>query len=132
MPAGLNRVCEVIRFSNEISGVSTDDEQGGAVPTGTVVYQNLGLRIKSEEPTLVLLEQGLATPTLFSAHLFSGLIVIEHNDQIRITAPTNDFLYNKKFRVIGIQRSSNTSSQDRNFIRITLKRWEESVSNAVQ
>lgn len=130
-PAGLNRVCEVIRFSNEINDVSTDDEQGGAVPTGTVVYQNLGLRIKSEEPTMVLLEQGLQTPTMFSAHLFSGLITIEHNDQIRITAPTNDFLYNKKFRVVGIQRSSNTS-QDRNFIRITLKRWEESVSNAVQ
>lgn len=125
-PAGLNRVCEVIRFTND-----EDDSVGGATPTGTVVYQGLGLRIKSEEPTLVLLEQGLQTPTMFSAHLFPGLITIEHNDQIRITAPTNDFFYNKKFRVMGIQRSSNIS-QDRNFIRITLKRWEESVSNAVQ
>lgn len=126
MPAGLNRVCEVIRFTN-----IEDDSVGGATPTGTVVYQNLGLRIKSEEPTLVLLEQGLQTPTMFSAHLFSGLVYIEHNDQIRITAPTNDFFYNKKFRIVGIQRSSNVS-QDRNFVRITLKRWEESVGNNVQ
>lgn len=125
-PAGLNRVAELTTFS-----YPSDDSVGGAQPSGTVLYQNLIVRIKSEEPTLALLEQGLQTPTIYTAHVFAGNIDIKHNDQIRFTAPVNDWFYNKKFRVIGIQRSSNVS-QDRNFIRVTLRRFEESHADSLQ
>lgn len=131
MPAGLNRICSVIRFSNEISGVSTDDSSGGSVPTGTVLHASLYLRIKAERPTQVLLEQGLEIPTMYTAHIFAGNIDIQHNDQILINSPMGDFYYGKKFRVIGIQRSSNVT-QDRNFIRLTLRRWEQAIPNALQ
>lgn len=127
MPAGINRIAELITFS-----YPSDDIVGGAQPSGTVVYQNLQVRIKSEEPTLALLEQGLQTPTIFTALIFPGNITVRHNDQIRFTAPVNDWFYNKKFRVIGEQLSSNHPAQDRNQIRVTLRRYEESHSNDLQ
>lgn len=127
MPAGYNRVVRLIRFSNP-----SDDVVGGAVPSGTVLYENLSIRIEGREPTLALMEQGLQTPTIYSAFLFAGNIDIEHNDQIQFTLPVSDWFYNKKFRVIGIRRSSNHPAQDRNQIKITLRRWEESHSNDIQ
>lgn len=127
MPAGLNRLAELTTFS-----YPSDDQVGGAVPSGTVVYSNLILRISSEEPTQVLLEQGIQTPEIFSAHLFPGNVNIKHNDQIRVTSPAGDWFYNKRFRVIGIQRSSNSPYQDRNFIRITLRRYDESHAESYQ
>ena len=127
MPAGLNQVCHLIRFT-----YPQDDVVGGAVPSGTVVYSNLDIRIRSEAPTLVLLEQGLQTPTIYTAMVHEGNIEIEHNDQIHIVNPPMGFFYNKKFRVIGIQRSSNHPFQDRNFVRLRLRRWEESHANELQ
>lgn len=126
MPAGINRIAELITFS-----YPQDDVVGGAQPSGTVLYSNLVVRIKSEEPTLALLEQGLETPTIFTALVFPGNITIRHNDQIRFIAPQTDWFYNKKFRVIGVQPSSNIP-QDRNQIRVTLRRFEESHSEDIQ
>lgn len=125
--AGQNQVCRLIRFS-----YPSDDEVGGAVPSGTVLYENLTIRIKSEKPTLALLEQGLQVPTMYTGLLFGGNVVIEHNDQIEITAPSVGYFYGKKFRVIGIQRSSNHPAQDRNQIRVSLRRFEEAHSNDLQ
>jgi len=127
MPAGYNRICELISFS-----YPSDDSSGGAVPSGTVVYQNLSVRIEPAKPSQVLLEQGLQVPTLFNVMLFAGNIEVKHNDQIRFTAPVNDRYYNKKFRVIGVQNSSNGYFQDRNQIKLVARRWEESHSNNLQ
>lgn len=127
MPAGLNQVARLIRFS-----YPADDAAGGAVPSGTVVYENLLVRIKSEESTQALLEQGIQTPTIYTGLLFAGNITIEHNDQLEIVAPMGSWFYGKKFRVIGIQRSSNHPAQDRNQIRVTMRRYEESHSNNLQ
>jgi hypothetical protein len=126
-PAGLNQVARLIRFS-----YPADDVVGGAVPSGTVTNENLFIRIRSEEPTLALLEQGLQTPTIYTGLLFGGNIDITHNDQIEVTAPQNSWFYGKKFRVIGVQRSSNHPAQDRNQIRVTMRRYEEAHSNDIQ
>lgn len=127
MPAGLNQVARLIRFS-----YPADDVVGGAVPSGTIVHENLFIRIISEEPTQALLEQGLQTPTIYTGLLFSGNIDINHNDQIEVVAPQLSWFYGKKFRVIGVQRSSNHPAQDRNQIRVTMRRHEESHSNNLQ
>lgn len=126
-PAGLNQVARLIRFS-----YPSDDVVGGAVPSGTVLHENLLIRIKSEKPTIALLEQGLQTPTIYTGLLFAGNISIEHNDQIEVVAPLGSWFYSKKFRVIGVQRSSNHPVQDRNQIRVTMRRFEESHSNDLQ
>lgn len=127
MPAGLNRVCNVWRFTNP-----TDDAVGGSVPTGTVLYYNIDIRIKAEKPSMPLLEQGIEVPTIYSAFLFEGNIEIQHNDQIEFTLPVKDWYYGKKFRIVGIQRSGNHPAHDRNQIHITLRRWETSHSNNLQ
>lgn len=127
MPAGLNRVCKLIRFS-----YLNDDNVGGAVPSGTVLYSNLDIRVRAEKPTLALLEQGLQTPTIHTGLLFEGNISIEHNDQIEFVLPVNDWYYGKRFRVIGVRRSGNHPSQDRNVVQVTLRRWEESHDNTLQ
>lgn len=127
MPAGLNQVCRLIRFS-----YPSDDTVGGAVPSGTVLYSNLDVRISAQKPTQALLEQGLQVPTLYHAMIFEGNIAIEINDQIEVTNPPMGWFYGKKFRVIGLQRSSNHPYQDRNQIKLILKRWEASHSNDLQ
>jgi hypothetical protein len=127
MPAGLTHVCELIRFS-----YPQDDIVGGAVPSGTVLYQNLSCRIEPNMPTIQLLEQGLQVPTTFQILIHPGNIEANHNDQIRITAPVISRYYNKKYRIIGLTGSSNAPQNDRNLIKFILKRWEESHGEAYQ
>jgi hypothetical protein len=52
--AGLNLKGRVWRLLQ-----APDDDQGGSVPTGMILYDPVFSRIKSEKPTLALLEQGL-------------------------------------------------------------------------
>lgn len=127
MPGGLNHVCELITFS-----YPQDDVVGGAVPSGTVLYQNLSCRIEANMPTMALLEQGLQVPETWQVLVFPGNIEAKHNDQIRITAPVNDWFYNKKFRIIGITRSSNHPGNDRNLIKFIVRRFDVSHAEAYQ
>lgn len=127
MPAGLNYVCRVIRFS-----YPQDDAVGGAVPSGTVLYPFLDIRIESKAPTTALVEQGVQTIALFDAMLFEGNVTIEHNDQIEVLLPAMGWFHGKKFRVIGIQRASSHPALDRNQIKLTLRRWEQSHANDLQ
>lgn len=119
--AGMTHVCSLISFS-----YPTDDSSGGAVPSGTVVYERLDARVEANMPTMALLEQGLEVPTLFQVLIHPGNIEAKHNDQIVFTAPTNDWFYNKKFRIVGLTRSSNAAGNDRNLIKFVVRRWEES------
>jgi hypothetical protein len=128
MPGGMNRVCELITFS-----YLSDDSSGGAVPSGTVLYPRLSARIEQNMPTQVLLEQGLTVPTTYQVMLFPGNIEVKHNDQIRFVAPVNgDWFYDKKFRVIGLTRSSSHPANDRNLVKVIVKRWEESHAESYQ
>ena len=76
-------------------------------------------------PTLALLEQGLSVPETFQVLVFPANIDARHNDQIRITAPAGDWFYNKKFRIIGITRSSNHPANDRNLIKFIVRRYDD-------
>lgn len=125
--AGMTHVCSLISFS-----YPQDDSSGGAVPSGTVLYQRLDARIEANMPTLALLEQGLQVPTTYQVLVHPGNIEAKHNDQIVFTAPQNDWFYNKKFRIIGLTRSSSHPGNDRNLIKFIVRRWEESYSNDVQ
>lgn len=127
-PAGLNRICRVIRFS-----YPQDDSVGGAIPSGTVIQENLQIRIKAEDSTQALMEQGIEVPVFYRGLLFAGNANIRNNDQIEFTAPINDWYYAKKFRVVGEpQRASSHPALDRNQLRIKLRRWESSHSNDIQ
>ena len=129
--AGLNLQGKIWRMLQ-----SPDDDQGGSVPSGMVLYNPVFSRIKSEKPTLALLEQGLETPEIFTAHLSyvayspTGTFDVQHNDQYEITYPPISRHYGKKFIVIGIQ---NTSFDDsRRYLQVTLRRLETANPNNLQ
>ena len=128
--AGLNLKGRIWRFTY------TDDSVGGAVPTGQVLYEPVFSRIKSEKPTLALLEQGLETPEMFSAQLSypkytpTGSFDVHHNDVYEVVYPPISSFYQKRFRVIGIQHMS--FIDNRQYLQVTLRRMEIANSNELQ
>lgn len=126
MTAGILSKGRIIRFS-----YPTDDEVGGAVPTGTVLYESVFARIFTEKPTLALLEQGLETPELFTAILTPGNIDLRHNDQYEELAPAISPYLNKKFVIISIQRPSQLD-KGRQYLRVVMRRFEEAHSANLQ
>ena len=113
-----------------------DDDQGGAVPTGTVLYDPVFSRIRAEKPTLALLEQGLETPTIYtallsySAYSATGTFNVQHNDQYEVTHPPISPYYGEKFVIIGVRYPS--FNDDRRYLEVTLRRFETAHSNNLQ
>ena len=127
MIAGLLHTGHIIRFS-----YPSDDDQGGAVPTGTIYtpYTSVFARIFTEKPTLALLEQGLETPELFSAVFERGDLVLHHNDQFEVTAPNISPYKGLKFVIISIQTPS--MLDNRKYLRVVMRRFEIAHSNNLQ
>jgi hypothetical protein len=130
MTAGFNSTGRIWRFTNSIN-----DEVGGAVPTGTVLYTPVFSRIASEKPTIALLEQGLETPEIFRAELSytpvpGGSFDVRHNDQYEITSPPISPYYNLRFVIIGVQHVSFNDA--RRYLRVTLRRLVTANSNLLQ
>lgn len=129
--AGFNLTGKIWRLTN-----SADDDQGGSVPTGQVLYNPVFSRIRSEKPTLALLEQGLETPEIFSAMLSyvpyspTGTYDVQHNDQYEVTFPPISEFYGKKFVIIGVQHTSFMDS--RRFLVCTMRRLETANANNLQ
>jgi hypothetical protein len=127
MTAGLYLEGKVWRFS-----YPADDSVGGSVPSGTVLYNPVFIRINSKEPTQALLEQGLETPEIFRAVIMNPLVgmVIRHNDQFEVTNPSISIHKGKKFVIIGIQYSS--LDDPRRTISLTMRRFEIAHANNLQ
>lgn len=125
MTAGLLHTGHIIRFSYPV-----DDDQGGALPSGTVLYTPVFARIFTEKPTLALLEQGLETPELYSAILEPGDMLLNHNDQFQVTAPNLSPYLNEKFVIVSIQSPS--MLDNRRYLRVVMRRFEIAHSNNLQ
>jgi hypothetical protein len=125
MTAGLLHTGKIWRFS-----YLQDDSQGGAVPTGTVIYSPVFARIYTEKPTLALLEQGLETPELFSAIFESGDLLLHHNDQFEVTDPNISPYRGLRFVIISIQSPS--MLDNRKYLRVVMRRFEIAHSNNLQ
>lgn len=129
--AGLNLQGRVWRFTTP-----ADDDQGGAVPTGTIMWSPVYSRIRSEKPTLALLEQGLEAPEIFTGvisytyYTATGTFDVQHNDIYEITHPPISLYYGKKFRIIGVRPSS--MNDERRYLQVTLRRMETANSNDLQ
>lgn len=129
--SGLNIKGRIWRFTTP-----NDDSVGGAVPTGTILYEPVFTRIRSEKPTLALLEQGLITPEIFTAHMSyaayspTGTFNVQHNDQYEVTYPPISPHYQKRFVIIGVRPPS--FNDDRRHLIVTLRRIETANSNLLQ
>jgi hypothetical protein len=125
MTAGLLHTGRIIRFS-----YINDDDQGGSVPSGTVLYEPVFARIFTEKPTLALLEQGLISPSLYSAILEPGDISIRNNDQYEVTGPNISPYKNLKFVIVVDPQPSMLDG--RRYLKVVMRRFEIANSNNLQ
>ena len=129
MIAGFNNTGRIWRFTAD----KNNDDQGGAVPTGTVLYNPVFARIASSKPTQVLLEQGLETPEIFTGYLSyvsyspTGTFDVQHNDQYEVMYPPVSPFYQKRFVIIGVQHVS--YNDPRRFLRVSMRRIETANSD---
>jgi len=132
MTAGMNLRGRIWRLYT----VGHDDDQGGAVPTGVVVYDNIYSRISPLQPTLALLEQGLETPTIYNglfqypAFNITGTFEVFPNDQYEITWPPIDVHYGQKFLILGAQYQS--YNDGRKYVNVHMRRLIIANSNNLQ
>lgn len=105
----------------------TNDEVAGAVPSGTVLYERVEMRIHSITPTQALLEQGIEDISMFKGIIMNHTIEVENNNEIEVTHPWNTPYVNERFRVVGNpQRTSMGASDSRSYLVVMLRRIEKS------
>jgi len=117
---GLNARITVWRIHN-----ATDDPIGGAVLTGTPVYQNVRARLENDQPTQALLEQGFETPRLVTVIIPGSFIVLER-DEVEVTSPVTHAYFGKRLRVLGVQMDSLHPRDPRNHTELKVRRVETS------
>jgi hypothetical protein len=117
MTAGLNIKGRIWRVSTP-----TDDDVGGAMVSGTVVYDNLACRLIPQRPNSLLLEQGLEVDGLYLMEIRPPSLDIREQDHFELTFPSYHPEYGHHFRIIGVQRTSMHPADSRGFINLTMKR----------
>lgn len=129
MSAGLNMQGRLWRFVNT---PTSDDSVGGAVPSGTILKENVFCRIEQAKATQVLLEQGLDLPEMFQGMLvYTGEpLDIRNNDQLEIYSPIISPFYQKRFRIIGYRQSSHLDG--RRFVEVTMRRHDYGRTEELQ
>lgn len=129
MASGLNMQGRLWRFVNTST---SDDSVGGAVPSGTILKENVFCRIEQAKATQVLLEQGLDLPEMFQGMLvYTGEpLDIRNNDQLEIYSPIISPFYQKRFRIIGYRQSSHLDG--RRFVEVTMRRHDYGRTEELQ
>lgn len=120
MIAGLNLLATFYTYS-----YNPDDAIGGSQPTGTIVYEQIPVRVEQIEATMALVEQGLETPSFYSALVFYGAVSLKENDTMEIVAPVESWYYGKRFRIIRVQHPSMNYNGGNQFVRLVLRRYDE-------
>ena len=119
MAAGHNQIAKVWRYTTPL-----DDYIGGALPSGTVIHNDILVRISPKVPTMALLEQGLETVKLFETGVSWVAKDIEENDVIEVYAPYDSLYYGKQFRVISVRLPSLRPNDPRSQVQVIMRRWE--------
>lgn len=99
---------------------STDDYVGGAVLTGTSVYENLELRMQGNPEDQILVQQGLETLRTFTATTMRGGLDIRERDEVEITFPPIHPDYGNRFRITSVRVSD--FSDPRRYMLLNLQR----------
>ena len=120
MIAGLNTFALIRKITQ-----STDDSSGGSVTTGTVVHENVGMRIQQQPEEPLLLQQGAEILKTFTATCSPVTLDIDENYEIEVTAPNTYYLYGKPLKVINHRPADFLPSEGRNYILLTLTRSHE-------
>lgn len=121
MVAGLNLQVNVWRMT-----VNADDDVGGALITGTVVYYNLPAALTPRRPSQLLLEQGLETEAIYDFTSKGQGITLYERDEVEVIRPLDHPLYGLRFRIVGVQPSRRRPKFGH--LHCTLSRMRESRS----
>ena len=117
MVAGLNSRCMIWRITQD-----ADDIVGGAVITGTVVYENVLTRFESEPEDQIFAAQGLETLRTYKATIVPGTLHIKERDELEITYPFDHPYHGDRFRVTSMQYSTHNPRDPRNYVLLGLVR----------
>lgn len=100
------------------------DDVGGATPSGTVVYENVSLRLQNSRNSLELNIQGYETSKFFSATIQPrpGMNLIEKKHYFQPTSPPNHRYYLKMFRIVSIQEPNFHPADKRRYLIANLER----------
>jgi hypothetical protein len=126
MPAGYNTYGRIRRYDYE-----EDDQIGGANPTGTVIYENIPMRIESVEPTMALLEQGLETPHFYRTALGYKAPNVKENDEVEVTLPITSWYYGYRFRISSVRHPSMGANDPRAQTVIIMRRMDEAHGKTI-
>lgn len=125
-PAGMNLQVHFIRLTE------SDDDVGGSMTTGTVIYNNVQGRIDPLPSDTMLMQQGLETKKLFSCMVWPGTLLVREYDEIQVVSPPNSSYFGQKFRVEDVTYSSNHPDQKRDCINLILTRSQIAHGNNYQ
>ena len=117
MTAGLNIHVRFWRMTTLV-----DDEIGGALPTGTVIYDDVMARIEPMRPDYLLIQQGIETNNLYTCVCRPASLAIKEYDEAEVVFPLNHNLINKRLLVRNIQDTSLHPSDSRGYLVLTLER----------
>lgn len=128
MVAGSNLHVKFIRLVYNY----TDDEVGGANPSGTVLHDYVEGRIQEEPVRTEFLQQGLETKKIFSAIFWGTDLLFREQDEVEVVSPPNHRYFGQRFRVITQTESSNHPAQKRNNYLAKLERSQIAHRNPYQ
>jgi len=106
-------------------GYGSDDPSGGAIITGTVVYENVPCRFQKKGGLLALQQQGYETISTYTALLIPVTLDVEERYEFVITSPSNHPFAGKRYRIIEIIPADFPPSDPRNYMLFTLQRAEK-------
>ena len=110
------------------------DSSGGYTPSGTVVYENVSLRLQNSPNSLEMNIQGYETSKFFSATVQPrpGMNLIENKHYFQVTSPPNHRNYQKMFRLVSIQEPNFHPADKRRYLIVNLERSDLSHSENFQ
>ena len=124
MTAGLNVRIDVYRIDED-----DDDVHGGAVVTGTILYEDVSARLQALKPSDLLLQQGIEVDSLFRLMARCSDRPYREYDEVQIVWPTQHKYYGERFRIIKVQEDSLHPFDRRSFVEFTLSKMKYSRSD---
>jgi hypothetical protein len=99
-----------------------DDEVGGALPSGTVVYASVEGRIQDSVPAVEFALQGISTNKVSTAEFYPGTLDIREKDDAEVISPPNHPYFGITFRVNSVQKPNYHPADPRGFLLVTMVR----------
>lgn len=99
-----------------------DDDYGGAVYSGTVVYPNTSCQFEVTPSSRMLLQQGIEVQSIAFALVRPATLQILEQDQFEITWPPYHPQYGKRYKIDKVEADARPASKAESMLRLTLKR----------